>query len=83
MQADLAHNLRIVSDGDDALPSLAGKGADAEPDRAPRSDLILLDLNLPRMSGYGVGGRMWMRWIIVESLYEAPSHSCNGFPIWY
>ena len=43
------HNaLNVVSDGVDALAFLRNEGAHAD---APRPDLILLDLNLPRMDG--------------------------------
>jgi CheY-like chemotaxis protein len=43
------HNaLNVVSDGVDALAFLRHEGEHAD---APRPDLILLDLNLPRMDG--------------------------------
>ena len=43
------HNaLNVVSDGVDALAFLRNEGEHAD---APRPDLILLDLNLPRMDG--------------------------------
>jgi CheY-like chemotaxis protein len=49
--AKVANNLNVVTDGDEALTylrSLSRPGA--QPD-APRPDLILLDLNLPRRDG--------------------------------
>lgn len=45
---DRCVNLRVVRDGEQALRCLNRDGA--FPD-APRPDLILLDLNLPRLSG--------------------------------
>ncbi len=42
------NDLSIVGDGVEALAFLKGEGKYAE---APRPDLILLDLNLPRMDG--------------------------------
>jgi len=41
-------NLSVVADGEEALAFLRRQGQYAA---APRPDLILLDLNLPRMSG--------------------------------
>ena len=41
-------HLSVVSDGEEALAFLGRKGKHAE---APRPDLILLDLNLPRLTG--------------------------------
>lgn len=43
--------LHVVEDGVEALEFLRRRGAHAD---APRPDLILLDLNLPRKSGYEV-----------------------------
>ena len=51
-QADIAHDLRVVRDGDEALEYLHRMGAYALPDSSPRPDMILLDLNLPRMGGH-------------------------------
>ena len=44
----LYNNLHVVTEGEEALAFLRREGRYA---RAPRPDLILLDLNLPRMSG--------------------------------
>jgi CheY-like chemotaxis protein len=50
--AGLEHDLRIVRDGDEALEYLYREGVYKEPQASPRPDVILLDLNLPRMSGH-------------------------------
>jgi CheY-like chemotaxis protein len=44
----LANSLHVVSDGVEAMDFLHQRGAHTD---APRPDLILLDLNLPRMDG--------------------------------
>ena len=44
----LAHHLSVVGDGEDAMRFLLRSGAY---ENAPRPDLILLDLNLPRKDG--------------------------------
>lgn len=46
--AKVQNNLHVALDGIEAMRFLGREGAHAE---APRPDLILLDLNLPRMSG--------------------------------
>ncbi len=53
-KADVPHHLRVVDDGDDALAYLAEMGTHTASSIAPRPDLILLDLNLPRMNGHEV-----------------------------
>jgi CheY-like chemotaxis protein len=47
-QHDITHRLHHVPDGVEAMAFLRGEGAHAG---SPRPDLILLDLNLPRMDG--------------------------------
>ncbi|HYM09810.1 MAG TPA: response regulator [Bryobacterales bacterium] len=44
-------SLQIVGDGEEALEYLHRSGRYAPPARAPRPDLILLDLNMPRLGG--------------------------------
>lgn len=46
-----SHELYVVEDGLEALAFLRRQGSHAE---APRPDLILLDLNLPKQSGHEV-----------------------------
>lgn len=49
--AKIANNLHVVTDGRSAIEFLARDGAFAD---APRPELILLDLNLPGVSGHDV-----------------------------
>ena len=49
--AKVHNNLTTVSDGASAMALLRRQGQYA---KAPRPDLILLDLNLPGLDGYGV-----------------------------
>ena len=58
VQASLPHDLRVVRDGDEALAYLQREGAYKDPQASPRPDVILLDLNLPRMSGHDVLRRL-------------------------
>jgi CheY-like chemotaxis protein len=48
------HELRVVSDGREALDYLYHKGGFESTAKAPRPDLILLDLNMPRVNGQQV-----------------------------
>ena len=47
-QCKLLNSLHVAEDGEDALAFLRREGAHRD---APRPDIILLDLNLPRMDG--------------------------------
>jgi CheY-like chemotaxis protein len=47
-QGDVATNLHVANDGDEALAFLRNEGEHAD---APTPDIVLLDLNLPRKNG--------------------------------
>lgn len=49
--AKIANQVTVVRDGAEAMEHLRGQGAHAG---AARPDLVILDLNLPRMSGHEV-----------------------------
>jgi CheY-like chemotaxis protein len=44
-------DLRVVEDGEEALAYLFRRGRYREPASSPKPDLLLLDLNLPRVDG--------------------------------
>ena len=50
----LRADLRIVSDGEEALDYLFQRGAYEAVESAPRPNLILLDLNMPKVGGQEV-----------------------------
>ncbi len=47
----IRNDLRVVGDGEEALDYLLHRGAYAAPGAAPRPDLLLLDLNMPKLDG--------------------------------
>ena len=53
-QLGLDTSLQFVKDGEQAIAYLAGQGAFANRDEYPLPDLLLLDLKMPRKSGFEV-----------------------------
>lgn len=50
-KANILNALYVVRDGEEAMEFLEHRGQYASTEKAPRPGLILLDLNMPRMSG--------------------------------
>jgi len=50
-EGKIRNELRIVENGEDALAYLFRRGRYRDPATSPRPDLLLLDLNLPRVDG--------------------------------
>jgi len=50
-QGKIENELRIVNDGEEALDYLFRRGQYTDPKSSPRPDLILLDLNMPKIDG--------------------------------
>ena len=67
------HRVRVVGDGEDALAFLHRRGRYAV---APRPDLILLDLNLPRVDGRDVLAGV----VPQRELDSKRLHSAVGYP---
>ena len=58
-KTNIANPLRVVRDGEEALAYLSGQEPYADRDRHPLPVLLLLDLKLPRKSGFEV--LQWLR----------------------
>ena len=50
-ESALAYKIAVVSDGEEALEYLNRRGRYSDAALAPRPDLILLDLNMPKING--------------------------------
>jgi CheY-like chemotaxis protein len=53
-EGEIPVDLRVVDDGEQALDYLNRRGAYSDVSVAPRPDLIVLDLNMPRIDGHQV-----------------------------
>lgn len=53
-ECGLAGDLRVVEDGQEALDYLRREGRYGDPTSSPRPNLVLLDLNMPRLDGRAV-----------------------------
>jgi len=53
-KAKLKHNVFVVRDGQEALDFVRQQGKFQEKDKFPKPDLILLDIKLPKVDGFGV-----------------------------
>ena len=58
-KTNIANPLRVVRDGEEAVAYLSGQEPYADRDRHPLPVLLLLDLKLPRKSGFEV--LQWLR----------------------
>jgi len=53
-RATLPHSLYTVSDGQEAIDWLNGKGTYADREKYPFPDVLILDLKMPRKTGFDV-----------------------------
>jgi CheY-like chemotaxis protein len=53
-EGKIRNELHIVKDGEEALDYLFRRGKYVNPTTSPRPDLLLLDLNLPKIDGHQV-----------------------------
>lgn len=77
-RAGIPVQLHFVRDGQEAIDYLEGKGAFAERSRHPLPDLLLLDLNMPRLNGFDV--LAWIRRQPTLSQLEVVIFSSSGEP---
>ncbi len=57
-ESALAHQIVVVSDGEEALEYLNQTGRYSDAAKAPRPDLIFLDLNMPKINGRQLASRL-------------------------
>ncbi len=53
-EAELKSNIYVVNNGEEALDYLDHKGRYEDKVKFPRPDLILLDIKMPKMDGFGL-----------------------------
>jgi DNA-binding response OmpR family regulator len=86
-KAGLLNPLHIVTDGEQALEYLSGRGAFANRHEHPMPALVLLDLKLPKLSGLDV--LKWIREqrsshtlpVIVFSSSNNPQDVCRAYEL--
>jgi CheY-like chemotaxis protein len=61
-RAGMMSDFQVVRDGEQAVDYLSGKGQSSDLTRTPLPALVLLDLKLPRQSGFEV-----LRWMRAQS----------------
>jgi len=66
-KANVKHPVQVLKDGEEAVLYLGGKQMYADRDRYPLPALLLLDLKMPRRSGFEV-----MEWLQHQSDIELP-----------
>ena len=59
---DSGHEMRVVSDGQQAIRYLSGKGVYSDRRQFPLPHLILLDLKMPRVNGFE-----FLKWLRLKS----------------
>jgi len=64
-KARLANPLKVVRDGEEAISYLLGEGIYADRAEYPMPFMILLDLKMPRLSGFEV-----LEWLESQPLYR-------------
>jgi DNA-binding response OmpR family regulator len=86
-EADLSNPLQIVRDGQQAVDYLSGASHYADRNKYPWPCLLLLDLQMPRMDGFGVlswwreKGRSQELPIVVMSSSDLESDLCRAIDL--
>ena len=64
-RATLPHTVHFVEDGQAAIDWLAGKGKYSDRDKHPLPDILIVDLKMPRKTGFDV-----LEWVRSQKLFE-------------
>jgi len=76
-EAKLSLNVMPVRDGEEAIAYLQGEGIYSNRERFPFPDMVLLDLKLPRKSGFEVLELIQEHWATAELPVVVLSGSCQ------